>query len=112
MTQINSAPYIYLQQVWSDHPVEFYEHEAHWLLHNLGGRLRKQSFRNSPDLALSIIQYLFATEWFRSVRRGRDGAVILERKRGQMFFVIRLEDIPNIRRWSMRRRENQKILRL
>ncbi len=111
MTQISSAPFIYVKEVWSEHSTEFYEQEAHWLLTNLAGRLRKQSFRTSQDLALSVLEYLFATDWFRSVRRGRSEAIILERKRGQIFFVIRMQDIPAIRTWANRRHQNRRHLR-
>ncbi len=111
MAQISSAPFIYIKEVWSEHQAEFYEREAEWLLANLGGRLRKQTFRSSEDFALSILEYLFATNWFRSVRRGRCQAIILERKRGQMFFVIRMQDIPAIRTWANRRHQSRRHLR-
>ncbi|MEZ4180057.1 MAG: hypothetical protein R3B41_00860 [Candidatus Doudnabacteria bacterium] len=102
-----SVRYVYIKSVWSDHPEKFYQKEALWLLQNLSGRLRKRNFR--PDETEEMLWYLFETEWFNSVKRGR-GALILERKRGRIFFVVRLEDIPKIRRLAIIEHRNKRWL--
>lgn len=99
----STVPYIFIKEVWTEHEHSFYQTECEWLLTNLAGRLRKVSWRRMQTEAAELLLLLFQTDWFTSVKVGSGGAIILERRRGHIFFVIRLEDIVQIKRFGINR---------
>ena len=100
--QINSpTPFIIIREVWTEHDSEFYFRESEWLLASLAGRLRKISFQAIENEAMNQLLYLFKTDWFRGVKIGSAGTIILERRRGHIFFVIRRSDLRKIKEHGM-----------
>lgn len=107
----SNVPFVHVKEVWTKHPQDFYQQQCQWLLENLGGRLRKLSLRKFETELVCILLFLFETDWFRSVRVVGGEAVILERRRGQMFFVIRLQDIAHIKRYGQSKYQKNQYLR-
>ncbi len=96
----SQTPFICIREVWTEHEHSFYKEECEWLLQNLAGRLRKISWRRIQAEAEDLLLMLFQTDWFTSVKVEKGGAIILERRRGHIFFLIRLEDFLKIKKYG------------